>query len=156
MTWEDIYKENYPIVYGYLLSLCGNVEVAEDLASETFLKAFQQYKRYDGSCKLSTWLCAVAKNLYFNEHKRLKRGRSLWSRGRVQPDPEAMLMHKETVRHLWQTARQLEEPYNQVFFMRLEGLSFRKIGEVMDKTENWARVTFYRAKVKIQEQTEDE
>lgn len=155
MTGEAIYKENYPIVYGYLLSLCGNAEVAEDLALETFLRAFQHPGRYDGSCKLSTWLCTIARNLYYNEHKRQKHRHRLWGRGSVQPDPEAALIHKQTVQHLWQTARQLEEPYKQVLFMRLEGLSFREIGEAMDKTENWARVTFYRAKVKIQERMED-
>ena len=137
MTGEEIYKENYPIVYGYLLSLCGNVDVAEDLTAETFLKAFQHPKRYDGSCKLSTWLCTIARNLYYNEHKRQKRRHSLWSHSHVQPDPEAAMIHKETVGRLWQTARQLEAPYNQVFFMRLEGLSFRQIGEVMDILEEY-------------------
>ena len=155
MTQEETYRENYAIVYGYLLSLCGDVSLAEDLAAETFLKALLHAKRYDGSCKVSTWLCAIAKNLYFNEQKRQRRHRQFYHRLRSHPDPEAQLVHKETVHRLWETARQLEEPYRQVFFMRMEGLSFRIIGEVLDQTENWARVTFYRAKVKIQERTED-
>ena len=64
-------------------------------------------------------------------------------------------MEKERIAQLFCVAQQLEQPYGQVFFMRMEGLSFRQIGESMDKTENWARVTFYRAKVKIQEEMED-
>lgn len=155
MTREDIYRENYPIVYGYLLSLCGDIPLAEDLAAETFLKAFLHPRRYDGQCKLSTWLCTIGRNLYLNERKRENRRRRLFTPPANIPSPEELLMEKERISELYQTARQLEAPYNQVFFMRLEGLSFRQIGEALDKTENWARVTFFRAKVKIQERTED-
>lgn len=73
MTLEDFYLENYHIVYGYLLSLCQNPAMAEDLSSETFLRALRAIDRYDGSCKPSTWLCEIGKNLYFNESKRQKR-----------------------------------------------------------------------------------
>lgn len=155
MTAEDIYQENYPIVYGYLLSLCGDITLAEDLAAETFLKAFLHPRRYDGQCKLSTWLCTIGRNLYLNERKRENCRRRLFTTPASVPDPEELLIEKERISELYQTARQLEAPYNQVFFMRLEGLSFRQIGEALDKTENWARVTFFRAKVKIQERTED-
>lgn len=155
MTQEDIYQENYPIVYGYLLSLCGDIPLAEDLAAETFFKAFLHPRRYDGQCKLSTWLCTIGRNLYLNERKRQLRSRRLSPHLATAPDPETLLMEKEQVAELYRTAQQLESPYNQVFFMRLEGLSFRQIGDAMEKTENWARVTFYRAKVKIQERTED-
>lgn len=154
MTQEDIYRENYPIVYGYLLSLCGDIPLAEDLAAETFFKAFLHPRRYDGQCKLSTWLCTIGRNLYINERKRQSRSR-LAAHLSAEPDPEELLLEKEQIAQMYRTTQQLDPPYNQVFFMRLEGLSFRQIGEAMDKTENWARVTFFRAKVKIQERMED-
>lgn len=155
MTQEDIYRENYPIVYGYLLSLCGDIHMAEDLAAETFFKAFLHPRRYDGQCKLSTWLCTIGRNLYLNERKRQLRGRRVITPSVVAPDPEEVLMKKEELARLYQMTQQLESPYGQVFFMRMEGLSFRQIGEALDKTENWARVTYYRARVKIQERMED-
>jgi len=155
MTQEDIYRENYPIVYGYLLSLCGDIPLAEDLAAETFFKAFLHPRRYDGQCKLSTWLCTIGRNLYLNERKRQLRSRRLSPRPATAPDPEELLIEKEQVTGLYRAAQHLESPYGQVFFMRLEGLSFRQIGEALGKTENWERVTFFRAKVKIQERTED-
>lgn len=155
MTQEDIYRENYPIVYGYLLSLCGDIPLAEDLAAETFFKAFLHPRRYDGRCKLSTWLCTIGRNLYFNERKRQARSHRLTARPAVAPDPEEALLEKEQIAQLYRITRQLEPPYGQVFFMRLDGLSFRQIGEAMGKSENWARVTFYRAKVKAQERMED-
>lgn len=155
MTQEDIYQENYPIVYGYLLSLCGDIPLAEDLAAETFFKAFLHPRRYDGQCKLSTWLCTIGRNLYLNERKRQLRSRRLSPPPTAFPDPEELLLEKEQISELYRAAQRLEAPSSQVFFMRLEGLSFRQIGEALGKTENWARVTFYRAKVKIQERTED-
>ena len=155
MTQEDIYRENYSIVYGYLLSLCGDVPLAEDLAAETFFKAFLHPRRYDGRCKLSTWLCTIGKNLYINERKRQFRSRRLFPRPLAAPDPEEVLLEKEQLTQLYRETQQLEPPYGQVFFMRMEGLSFRQIGEAMGKSENWARVTFFRAKVKIQERMED-
>lgn len=155
MTQEDIYRENYPIVYGYLLSLCGDIPLAEDLAAETFFKAFLHPRRYDGQCKLSTWLCTIGRNLYINECKRQFRSRRLSNPPATASNPEELLLEKEEIAQLYRTAQQLESPYGQVFFMRLEGLSFRQIGEAMDKTENWARVTFFRAKVKVQERMED-
>lgn len=155
MTQEDIYQENYPIVYGYLLSLCGDIPLAEDLAAETFFKAFLHPRRYDGQCKLSTWLCTIGRNLYLNERKRQLRSRRLASPPATEPTPEELLLEKEQVAQLYRAAQQLDSPYSQVFFMRLEGLSFRQIGEALGKSENWARVTFYRAKVKIQERMEN-
>ena len=154
MTQEDIYRENYPIVYGYLLSLCGDIPLAEDLAAETFFKAFLHPRRYDGTCKLSTWLCTIGRNLYINECKRQRRRRTV-NPPVTAPDPEALLLRKEQLAQLYCLTRELEEPYGQVLFMRLEGLSYREIGEALGKTENWARVTFYRAKVKIRERMED-
>ena len=155
MTQEEIYEENYPIVYGYLLSLCGDIPLAEDLAAETFFRAFLHPRRYDGQCKLSTWLCTIGRNLYLNERKRQNRLRALFSRPALSPDPEALLLEKEQITESYRAAQQLEAPASYVFFMRLEGLSFRQIGDALGKTENWARVTFYRAKVKLQERMED-
>ncbi len=155
MTLEEIYRENYPIVYGYLLSLCEDPLLAEELTAETFLKAIQNIRRFDGTCKPSTWLCTIGKNLYFNECKRQKRHVPLEeSLHKMAASPEEQYIEKDLAQRLLRTAKLLEPPYRQVFFLRLEGLSFREIGTVMEKTENWARVTCFRAKVKLLEETE--
>lgn len=155
MTLEEIYRENYPIVYGYLLSLCEDPLEAEELAAETFLRGIQNAKRYDGSCKPSTWLCTIGKNLYFNERKRKKRFVPLdESLHKSADSPEEQYIKKDTANRLLQAAKQLEPPYRQVFFLRMEGLSFREIGDAMERTENWARVTFFRAKTKLLDETE--
>lgn len=156
MTLEDIYCENYPIVYGYLLSLCADPGEAEELTAQTFFKAVQSIRSYDGKCKPSTWLCTIARNLYFNECKRKKRHVPLEENLIVSTeDVQETYIEKETVKHLYRQAATLEEPYREVFFLRLEGMSFRRIGRIMEKSENWARVTYFRAKTKIKLETED-
>ena len=157
MNLEQFYMENYRIVYGYLLSLCGSPAWAEDLTSETFLKAIRRIDDYDGQRKPSTWLCAIGKNLYLNERKRFSRHVSLDSVVIAEDTTmEEKIIEQDTAKQIEQLSRKLEEPKNQVFAMRLNGLSFREIGEALGKTENWARVTFFRAKNEILAELEGE
>ena len=157
MNLERFYRENYHIVFGYLLSLCGNPALAEDLTSETFLKAISKVSSYDGSVKPSTWLCAIGKNLYLNERKRFSRHVPLDGVVIAEDDTmEDRIIEKDTAKRIEQLSRKLEEPKNQVFAMRLNGLSFREIGEALGRTENWARVTFFRAKNEILAELEGE
>ena len=157
MNLEQFYRENYHIVFGYLLSLCGSKAQAEDLTSETFLKAIAKIGSYDGSVKPSTWLCAIGKNLYLNERKRTRRHVPLESVTIAEDDTmEEKIIEKDTAKRIDEISRKLEPPKNQVFAMRLNGLSFREIGDALGKTENWARVTFFRAKNEILAELEGE
>jgi len=153
---EDVYRENYPIVYGYLLSLCGDPYEAEELTAQTFFRAILDFRRYDGTCKPSTWLCAIGKHLFYNECKRKKRSQR-FSEATPPPaaDPQQLYIEKEEIHRLLHSAAGLDAPYREVLFLRLEGLSFREIGSVMEKSENWARVTYFRAKAKIREEMGD-
>lgn len=157
MNLEQFYRENYHIVFGYLLSLCGSRSMAEDLTSETFLKAITKIDSYDGSVKPSTWLCAIGKNLYLNERKRFSRHVPLDSVIIAEEDTmEEKYIEKDQAQRILRLSKELEEPKNQVFAMRLNGLSFREIGEALGKTENWARVTFFRARNEILDRLEGE
>lgn len=153
---EEFYRENYPIVLGYLFSLCRNRTLAEDLTSETFLKAIQYIKRYDGTCKPCTWLCTIAKNLYFNERKRQNRYRDIEEAEPMETiSLEDQFVTSEDLRWIFQNAKQLPQLHQQVFFMRISGLHFREIGDALGKTENWARVTFFRIKHQLLEGYDD-
>ena len=157
MNLEQFYRENYHIVYGYLLSLCGSKALAEDLTSETFLKAIAKIGSYEGRVKPSTWLCAIGKNLYLNERKQFRRHVPLDSVVIAEENTmEETIIEKDTAKRREEISRKLEPPKNQVFAMRLNGLSFREIGDALGKTENWARVTFFRAKNEILDRLEGE
>ena len=155
MTLEELYRENYPVIYGYLLSLCGSPALAEDLTSETFLRSMEKIHTFDGKCKPSTWMCAIGRNLYYNERKRIKRHTDLeQARGLSASDFEETVMDREQASQILHLAQALEEPQRQVFFLRVSGLSYREIGSTLGKTENWARVTFFRTKTRLLEEME--
>lgn len=152
---ETIYRDNYPIVYGYLLSLCGNAQLAEELTAEVFLKAVEKIHTYDPRYKASTWLCTIARNLYLNDCKKRKRTVPLTDELLTTvPSPETLLIQQEQVKAVLEAARKLLPQPRKVLFLRLQGMSFRSIGAALGKTESWARVTYFRAKSKIIEEME--
>lgn len=155
MDLEQFYKENYRIVYGYLFGLCGDRAWAEDLTSETFLKAIIKIDSFDGRVRPSTWLCAIGRNLYLNEKKRRKRHVSI-DEARLTEDVrmEEMMEDKLLSEKITQISQEMKEPYRQIFAMRMTGLSFREIGEALGKSETYARVTFFRAKNEILDRLE--
>ena len=70
---EELYQSYAQTVYKFLLAKCGDGDLAEELTQETFFQAVQSIGRFDGSCKVSTWLCQIAKHLWY-QHLR-KQGR---------------------------------------------------------------------------------
>ncbi len=151
--FEKIYKEHFHDVYRYVLSLCKNESIAEDITQDTFFKAMKKVDGFKGECKLYVWLCQIAKNTYFTyikKHKNMEfiESESLYSSMDVERD----YLNKETVKRLHQILHNLEEPYKEVFTLRILGdLPFAQIGELFGKTDSWARLVFYRAKKKLQE-----
>ncbi len=147
---EQFYKEFYPTVYAYLLSLCGDPFLAEDMASETFIRAMKHIKRYDPRYAPTTWLCTIGRNLLYTYYKKEKKHLPLEEHlPLVTPSPESLYLRKEQGEQLREAAKTLTDLQRQVLYMRLEGLSFRQIGEALDHSEDWARVTFFRAKNQI-------
>lgn len=155
---ETIYKTYFNDVYLYVLSLCGNTHIAEDITSETFFKAIKSINRFNGNCELRVWLCQIAKNNYYSYLRKNK----LIIQSDVplelisDNDLGKSLLNSETSMQIHKTLHKLNEPYKEVFTLRVFGeLSFKKIGKLFDKTENWACVTYHRAKNMIKERMED-
>ena len=154
LSMDELYRAHANMIYRYLLALSGDVHTAEELTQETFYQAVRCIDRYDGSCKETTWLCAIAKNLYQAWQ------RKHWRETEVLEDslpsdktPESDVLHRLEYLELLQQIHTLEESGREVLYLRLFGqLSFREIGEVLHKSENWARVTFYRGKEKLKKE----
>lgn len=149
--FEKIYLEYYDTVFQYVLSLCKDEQWAEELTQEAFFKALKNIGTFRGECKLSVWLCQIAKNTFYTSAKRLER--QVDYPLELIPTDETIdqrLLNKETAFNIHQLLHALEEPYKEVFWMRTFGeLSFKEIGILFEKTESWARVTYHRAKMKI-------
>lgn len=154
MDLEALYRQHYRMVFGYLRGLGCDRALAEELAAETFCRALARIDRFDGRGRLSSWLCQIAKHLYFDERRRQKRHAPLEDQCGDAPSPEEAAVDRMTADELARAAAALPEPGRTVFRMRLTGLSHREIGAALDRSENWARVTCFRAKHRILEQWE--
>lgn len=157
MNFEQFYMRNYPIVFGYLYSLSADKVMAEDLTSETFLVAIRKGDEYDWNQKPASLLCTIAKNLFLNEQRRRKHHVSL--EDVIIPsgqDLETEIIEAQLAKQIQRLAVTLSENQQTVFSMRLTGLSFREIGDAMGKSENWARVNYFRAKNEILKRLEGE
>ena len=150
---ETVYRAHAQTVYRYLLSFTRDADLAEELTQETFYQAVRSIHRFDGSCKISVWLCQIAKHLWYQQLRKKKREAPL-----PDPMPETPLpsaeeeaLANEHQMALLRSIHALAAPAREVVYLRaLGGLSFREIGELLERSEVWARVTFYRAKEKLQ------
>lgn len=150
---EEIYKQHSKTVYKYLLSLTHNEFLSEELTQETFYQAVKNLNRYDGSCKVSTWLCAIAKNslkVYYRKHPP-ETEVSEFTEG--LPSPESGIIAKDEKLDILKRLHSFDGEQREVMYLRLFGdLSFKEIGEILGRTENWARVTYYRGKEKLKKE----
>jgi len=149
--FQEVYDQYFTDVYKYVLSLCRDPNLAEEITQETFFKALKKLDDFRGQCRLFVWLCQIAKNTYFSH--RAKRTAGLSTEPKEDSSAEETFLQNETSFEIHRVLHALQEPYKEVFSLRVFGeLSFRLIGELFGKTENWARVTYYRARIKIQEE----
>ena len=158
---EKIYEEYYTSVYKYLFCLTQNKEISEDLTQETFAQAVRDINKFRGECKLSVWLCQIAKHLWYKELKKNKTKNisfeELNENSLYDEMLEEDLCAKEDKIKLFKDMQLLDEKSREVMYLRIAGdLSFEEIGEILGKTSNWARVTFHRAKQKIRKVNNNE
>ena len=154
--FERIYEKNYPIVYKYILSICRNVPLAEEITQEAFVKAMEHMERFDGRCQLYAWICQIAKNAYFTYLRKQKRLAQEQYDAQIEDDPEKQVLLRETIKEIQQRLDQLSEPYKEVFSLRVFGeLSFSQIGAIYGKTDSWARLIYFRAKKRIKEDLDE-
>ncbi len=151
---EEIYRQYARTVYRYLASLCHDPDLAEELTQETFCQAIRSVGSYDGACRMSTWLCGIAKNVLRTHLRKHPPAEPIDELPLSVPSAEAEAVSGEERLRLLRRLHALPEPGREVVYLRVFGdLSFREIGEVLNRTENWARVTFYRAKERLKEGT---
>ncbi len=152
--FEEIYSAYFKDVYRYVLCLSKNESVAEEITQETFFKALKSINGFKGDCKISVWLCQIAKNTYFSYLKKQQYvSDGVDGAATVLADDfEQRIIADESAREIYKLIYDLDEPYKEVFMLRFfGGLSFRRISELFGKTESWARVTYHRARAKLRE-----
>ncbi len=158
---EQIYEQYFETVYKYLFCLTRNSDISEELTQETFYRAVKKIHTFKGDCKISVWLCQIAKNLWYDEcrknRKNLKTSEDTFLEIQDSDITEEKVIHNEEKMALYKKLQKLDEKTREVIYLRITGeLSFKEIGMILNQTENWARVTFYRGKQKLKEGDENE
>ena len=152
-SMEEIYQKYAKTVYRYLVSLTHNDDVAEELTQETFYQAIKSIERYDGSCKITTWLCAIAKNQWLAYQRKHPIVEEVEEYDASTSSAEAEAISALSQMELLKRLHECPEPLREIMYLRIfGGLSFKEIGEVLGKTENWARVNFYRGKERLRKE----
>ncbi|WP_426351258.1 RNA polymerase sigma factor [Alloiococcus sp. CFN-8] len=158
--FEDIYQRYFKVVFLYIKSISRSDEIAEEVTAEAFFKALKALDSFKGQCDIRIWLCEIAKNCYYTYLKKHKREELIDELPENElyesKSVEKKLIDKNDAYRIHQLLHKMPEPYKEVFTLRIFGeLSFQAIGKLFDKSENWACVTFHRAKKKILLEMED-
>lgn len=151
---DELYRQYSQIVFHFLYTKCRDPALAEDLMQDTFLKALESIDNYDGSCKVSTWLCQIAKHLLYQHWEKTNRARleELDEALESPNNTERQAIAKIELTDVWDKLQELPSDMRKVVELRvLSDLPYREIGRLLGKSENWARVTFYRAKIILTE-----
>lgn len=162
MNIEELYRTYFDIVYRYIRSVSQDGSLAEEVTQETFFKALKKADQFRGDCDVRVWLCQIAKNTLYDHLKKQKK--QLLGDEKLEKIESAggelleeKLAQRSQAMEIHKVLHRLSEPYKEVFSLRTFGeLNFREIGMLFGKSENWARVIYYRARVKIREELEHE
>lgn len=160
LDFDELYEKYFRYVYQYIKRLSKNDTIAEDIASDTFFKALNSLDGFRGDCDVRIWLCQIARNCYFSYMRKNKRLDLIEDIEQLEQEiidetPEELLLRKSDVASIQSILHELRDPYKEVFMWRVLGeLSFSQIGKLFSKTENWACVTYHRARKMIQKELE--
>ena len=158
MNLDEMYRENAKVVYHFIYAKCQDPELAQDITQTTFMKAITQIDDFRGQCRLSSWLCQIARNVWLNDRRKNGRMTSLEAymeergEGVLREDDQILegIIQRQESEKLKKAVYKLEEPFCEVMSMRLYGeCSFEEIGQAFGRSATWARVTFYRAKEQV-------
>jgi len=160
--FEQLYRTYFRDVYRYLRRLSGDERMAEELTSDTFFKAMQSIHSFRGECDLRVWLCQIAKNTYYSHRRAAKKTVSMDQPELCDlPDPTPGVaedyLRKEELSRIQIILHEMDDPYKEVFLWRVYAeLSFKQIAQIFGKTDNWACVTYHRARKMILERLEEQ
>ena len=157
MEFEQIYTTYFRDVYLYIRKMSNDEHIAEEITSETFFKAMKSIDSFRGDCDIRVWLCQIAKNCYYSYLKKAGQTESIDNEeiAELSTSFEEQLFRYDATMQIQKILHDVPEPYKEVFMWRVYAeLSFKQIGQIFGKSENWACVTYHRARNKIKEKLE--
>ena len=155
--FEEVYREYQQMIERFLLRLCGNQHLAEELMQETFTQALRHWDDFRGQSSISTWLCTIAKRLLYDTVRRREALPLEEADAIAADDVTDALVRSDRLMAAHRLVHRLPEPMREVFTLRTFGdLSHAQIGSLLGKSDNWARVTYYRARQQLSQMAKEE
>lgn len=152
---DEIYKKYANLIKNYIFTITGDKSLSEEIMQETFIVAINQINKFRGDCKIYVWLLSIAKKILYKETKKNNFSNLLHIDDLEiadNKDIEAELIKKDNKFKLYESIQKLDANTREVMYLRLTGdFSFKEIGKILNKSENWARVVFFRGKEKLEE-----
>ncbi len=155
---EMIYREYFGDVFRYIFRLSGDNHIAEEITAETFFKAMKSLNSFRGECDIRVWLCQIAKNCYYSHLRKVGLTENIDEHIDIAAPSslENDVLLRDEARRVRLILDKLPQMYRDVFMWRVYAeLSFKQIGQIFGKSENWACVTYHRARKMILERLED-
>lgn len=153
LDMDVVYNDYAQTVFKFLMTLCHDEHTAEELTQETFYQAVRCAGKFNGTCKslhLALPNCKAPLVPGAGKRKRCEASQLTESIVSEEESPESAACLRDDKMELFRKVHVLSEAEKEIVLLRLTGaFSFREIGDIFEKSENWARVTFYRAKQKI-------
>ncbi|MDD6847930.1 MAG: sigma-70 family RNA polymerase sigma factor [Oscillospiraceae bacterium] len=158
--FEGVYRRYFKDVFLYILRLSKDKHIAEEITSETFLKAMRSINKFKGDCDIRVWLCQIAKNSYFTYLKKVGCTADIDEIATASYDlgltVEEKIEQQDEATKIKKLLHNIPNPYKEVFMWRVFAqLSFKQIGQIFNKSDNWACVTYHRAKNMIRQGLEE-
>ena len=159
--FEQLYNTYFNDVYLYIRRLSGNEHIAEEITSETFFKALKSIDSFRGDCEIRVWLCQIAKNSFYTYIKKNSKIQNVEETELINlPDNNNNAADEVTSKlqafEIQKVLHEIDEPYREVFMWRVYAeLSFKEIAGIFNKNENWACVTYHRARNQIKKRLEE-
>lgn len=154
---DEIYQKYGRTVFKYLMSLTHDSGLSEELTQETFFQAIRTVDTYDESCPVTTWLCGIAKNVLRTWRRKNPPAAEISETDSTGISGEEEVLQSMRRTEIMKKLHAMEDPWREILYLRIYAdLSFKEIGEIHGKSENWARVTYYRAKEKLRKDLESD
>ncbi|MBO0991705.1 RNA polymerase sigma factor [Bacillus sp. SD088] len=152
---EKQYTEIQPKIFAFFYIKVQNQSIAEELTQDVFYQAVKGFHSFSGKSTLKTWIFSIANNRLKTYYRSKKYARSLNDKitnqtVQHQTSPEEWMIHKEEHQRLQTYLKELSPAIREIMILRLYGeLSFKEIGELVSQSENYVRLAFHRAKIKL-------
>ena len=155
---EEIYEKYALKIYKYIYSLCKNNDIAEEILQDTFYNAMKNTESFKGNSSIYTWLCKIAKNNWNNYLKRKSKIEFVpLEEDRLYNSDFENIEDKQELLRVYQEINKLDSITKEILLIKMHSnLTFKEIGNLFNKSEQWARTRFYRGKLKLKEELENE